>query len=160
MLVHFAPVLLVGILGTLFIFGTLVLSFILRPNVPYQEKSMIYDCGEPPVGDAWVNFNIRFYIIALIFLIFEVEVAFMFPVALVYRDWTLGIGMESAKGLYAFVAVLIFAGTLFMGVIYSWRKGDFEWVKKIEPTRSSGPKANVIPENLRPEYFQKGVRSG
>ena len=160
MLVNYTPVLLVAIIGSLFIFGVFILSMILRPKVPYQEKGMIYDCGEPPVGGAWVNSNIRFYIIALIFLIFEVEVAFMFPVAAVYRNWTLGIGLEAPQAFYAFAAVLIFAGTLFMGVIYSWRKGDLEWVKKVGETKTVGPNANFLPENLKPTYHQKGVGRG
>jgi len=149
----FIPVLLVALIGALFVFGTLLLSFILRPDMPEQNKAEIYDCGEHAVGGAWVNTNIRFYIMALIFLIFEVEVAFMYPIAVVYKKW-----MHEVDGLNsttALVGILIFAGTLFIGVIYSWAKGDFEWVKKVGPTKASGPEANIVPINLRKGYRAK-----
>lgn len=150
MIASFAPVLLVAIIGALFIFGTFFASFVIRPKVPFQEKSLIYDCGELPVGGAWVNSNIRFYIIALIFLIFEVEVAFMYPVAVVYRKWISGEG--GLSGMAAYLEILAFAGILFVAVIYAWAKGDFEWVKNVGKTRFAGPDSNAVPVNLRKDY--------
>jgi NADH-quinone oxidoreductase subunit A len=85
-----------------------------------------YECGEPAMGRAWVNFNIRFYLVALIFIIFEVEIAFIFPVAAVFRGW-----IESGQGIFAFIEILLFIGILFLGLIYAWAKGDLEWVKKV-----------------------------
>jgi NADH-quinone oxidoreductase subunit A len=79
------------------------------------------------MGSAWVNFNIRFYIVALIFIIFEVEIAFVFPVAVVFRRW-----LESGQGVFAFIEILLFIGILFLGLVYAWAKGDLEWVKKIK----------------------------
>ncbi len=79
------------------------------------------------MGSAWVNFNVRFYIVALIFIIFEVEIAFVFPVAAVFRQW-----VESGQGIFAFVEILVFIGILFLGLIYAWAKGDLEWVKKVK----------------------------
>ena len=73
----------------------------------------------PATGSAWVNFNIRFYLVALIFIIFEVEIAFIFPVATVFRQ-----RMESGQGLFAFVEIVVFVGILFLGLIYAWAKGD------------------------------------
>jgi NADH-quinone oxidoreductase subunit A len=78
------------------------------------------------MGSAWVNFNMRFYLVALIFLIFEVEIAFIFPVAAVYRNL-----VEAGDGLFAFVKIFLFIGILFLGLVYSWAKGDLEWVKKV-----------------------------
>jgi len=86
----------------------------------------IYEDGNPKRG-AWVNFNIRFYVIALIFIIFEVEIAFIFPVATAYRSW-----IENGQGLFAFVEILLFVGILFLGLVYAWVKGDLEWVKKVK----------------------------
>jgi NADH-quinone oxidoreductase subunit A len=74
-----------------------------------------------------MNFNIRFYLVALIFIIFEVEIAFIFPVATVFRSW-----IENGQGLFAFVEILVFIGILFLGLIYAWAKGDLEWVKKVK----------------------------
>jgi NADH-quinone oxidoreductase subunit A len=91
------------------------------------RKLSTYECGEPSTGSAWVNFNIRFYLVALIFIIFEVEIAFIFPVAAVYRRW-----IEDGRGLFAFVEILLFVGILFLGLVYAWAKGDLEWVKKVK----------------------------
>ena len=82
-------------------------------------KLMSYECGEVPEGSAWVKFNIRFYIIALIFIIFDVEVIFMFPWALVYKDY----------GLLGFMEMLLFISILLVGLFYVWKKGDLDWVK-------------------------------
>ena len=77
------------------------------------------DCGEEPEGSAWLQFNIRFYVIALIFLIFDVEVIFLFPWAVVYKE----------MGLLAFIEMGIFLFILIIGLAYVWKKGDLDWVK-------------------------------
>jgi len=78
---HFANVLLFSATAILFVFGSLLAGHFLRPSAPTREKSMIYECGEKPIGQAWFNFNPRFYLIALVFVIFEDEIAFIIPVA-------------------------------------------------------------------------------
>ncbi|MDP6561292.1 MAG: NADH-quinone oxidoreductase subunit A, partial [Candidatus Binatia bacterium] len=98
----------------------------LRPANPQVRKLATYECGEPATGSAWINFNVRFYIVALIFIIFEVEIAFLFPVAAVFRQW-----IVSGQALFAFAEVFIFIGILFVGLAYAWRKGDLEWVKNV-----------------------------
>ena len=79
----------------------LALGRLLRPNNPEPGKLTTYECGEPPTGNAWINFNIRFYLVALIFVIFDVEVAFIYPVAVVFRDWVL-----KGQGLFALAEIL------------------------------------------------------
>ena len=93
---HFANVLLFSATAILFVFGSLLAGHFLRPNAPTREKSMIYECGEKPIGQAWFNFNPRFYLIALVFVIFEVEIAFMYPVASVYK-WFIEHGPGPAR---------------------------------------------------------------
>ena len=110
--------------GTLPLF--LLIGRLLRPANPQARKLSTYECGEPSTGSAWVNFNIRFYLVALIFIIFEVEIAFIFPVAVVFRNL-----IESGEGLFAFIKIFIFVGILFLGLIYSWVKGDLDWIKKV-----------------------------
>ena len=83
------------------------------------DKLISYECGEIPEGSAWVQFNIRFYVIALIFLIFDVEIVFLFPWAVVYQE----------LGLLAFIEAFIFVLILIVGFVYVWAKGDLEWVK-------------------------------
>jgi NADH-quinone oxidoreductase subunit A len=126
MLFDFANVLVFMILGGAFVGVNLLIGRLLRPNNPQTRKLSTYECGEPAPGRAWVNFNIRFYIIALIFIIFEVEIAFIFPVATIFRNW-----IEQGQGLFAFVEIALFIGILFIGLIYAWAKGDLEWVKKV-----------------------------
>src|SRR5512144_617409 len=100
---HFANVLLFTATSVLFVFGSLLAGRFLRPHAPTREKSMIYECGEKPIGHAWFNFNPRFYLVALVFVIFEVEIAFMYPVASVYKSF-----IDKGQGLLAFVEIAVF----------------------------------------------------
>ncbi len=127
MLHGFAIVGLFIIVGILFIFGALFIGRFLRPNNPEKVKSEIYECGEVPVGPSWINFNIRFYLFALIFVIFDVEAALMFPVVAVFKRW-----VATGRGMLALVEIFIFVIILFIGLIYVWKKRDLEWVKTVD----------------------------
>src|SRR3982751_3393768 len=124
---HFGNVLLFSATAVLFGGGSLVAGRFLRPHAPTREKSMIYECGEKPIGQAWFNFNPRFYLIALVFVIFEVEIAFMFPVAAVYKSF-----IEKGQGLLAFGEIAVFVAILAVGLAYVWAMGDLEWVKGLK----------------------------
>ena len=124
---HFANVLLFSATAVLFVFGSLVAGHFLRPRAPNREKAMIYECGEKPIGQAWFNFNPRFYLIALVFVIFEVEIAFMFPVAAVYKSF-----IDQGQGLLAFAEILVFVAILAVGLAYVWAMGDLNWVKGLK----------------------------
>jgi NADH-quinone oxidoreductase subunit A len=126
----FAQVLVFMLLAVGFVVAALTFSRLVAPRLPNPDKSEIYECGERPIGDAWFNFNPRFYIIALIFVVFDVEIALTFPVAVVFRAWK-----ENAAGLVAFGELMIFVGILLVGLAYVWKKGDLEWIKTIERTR-------------------------
>jgi NADH-quinone oxidoreductase subunit A len=132
MFFQFANVLVFFGLSVLLVGGMLALGSLLRPSNPEALKLTTYECGEPPTGNAWVNFNIRFYLIALIFVIFDVEVAFIYPVAAVFRDWVL-----KGQGLFALLEVLTFLGILFVGLVYVWVKGDLEWLKRVPSAQRS-----------------------
>ena len=123
---HFANILVFFGLGVLFVAGMLGLGWLLRPQNPEPVKLTTYECGEPPTGTAWMNFNIRFYLVALIFVIFDVEIAFVYPVAVVFREWVL-----KGEGFFAFVEVLLFLAILFAGLVYAWAKGDLQWLKRV-----------------------------
>src|SRR5215468_5099300 len=105
----------------------LTIGWVLRPRVPTAQKLTIYECGEIPIQQAWFNFNPRFYIIALIFLIFDVEVAFTYPVAAVFKRWV----ADGAAG-FAFVELFVFIAILVLGLAYVWRKGDLEWIRRLK----------------------------
>jgi len=102
-----------------FLAVNLVLWWIIRPSRFSEEKLTTYECGENPVGSAWGQFNIRFYVFALIFLVFDVEAVFLLPWAVVFRK----------LGLLAFVEGLVFLLILAVALAYVWRKGDLEWVR-------------------------------
>src|SRR5262245_60026221 len=119
------------------------LGSLLRPANPERHKLTTYECGEVVTGDSWINFNIRFYLVAIIFVIFDVEVAFMYPVLAVFKDW-----VGRGKGLYALVEILMFVAVLVAGLIYVWRKGDLQWVKTVTepaPRTVRDPHAAVAP---------------
>ncbi len=120
MLFGFSTALLFLVVGFIFLAFTLVLSRLLQPEGQKgPDKYIPYECGEVPQGSAWIRFNIRFYVVALIFIIFDVEIIFLMPWAVVFRT----------LGPFAFVEGLIFIGILVVGLAYVWRKGDLDWVK-------------------------------
>lgn len=119
MLTEFGKIFIFIILAIVFVTITLFLNKLIRPDRPTHEKQKVYECGETPEGSPWVKFNIRFYVVALIFLIFDVEVVLLFPWALTYKDF----------GVYGFVVGIIFLLILFLGMAYEWRKGDLEWAR-------------------------------
>lgn len=124
MLTNYSVVLVFLIVAILFILVSLLIGRLIRPHKPNPIKNSTYECGEESIGGGWLNFNIRFYIIALIFIIFDVEIAFIIPVAVIFRDW-----VSQGTGLLALIELLVFIGILFLGLAYVWRKGDLDWVR-------------------------------
>jgi NADH:ubiquinone oxidoreductase subunit 3 (subunit A) len=120
MLFGFGSVLLFLVVGFLLLAFTLLLSRLIQAKgQPGTDKYIPYECGELPEGPAWVRFNIRFYVLALIFIIFDVEIVFLLPWAVVFKK----------LGAFAFIEGLIFIAILAIGLAYVWKKGDLEWVK-------------------------------
>lgn len=145
MLFGFANVLVFLVIGAGFVFVSLLLGSLIRPRIPTKEKLATYECGELPTEPAWINFNIRFYLLAILFIIFDVEIALMFPVGVVFRQW-----VNEGNGLLALLEILVFVLILLLGLIYAWVKGDLEWVKKVVSSdKNRGteiiPKASSIP---------------
>ena len=137
MLFHHANILVFFALGFAFVAIFLGLGSLVRPSSPNQAKLSTYECGEPASGSAWINFNIRFYLIALVFLIFDVELAFMYPVAAVFKQW-----VADGRGLFALTEITIFVGILAIGLAYVWKKGDLDWMKRVpkEEIRAAEPR--------------------
>ena len=99
---------------------------LIAPKKPNKVKSEIYECGEKPFHGAWFNYNPRFYMIAVIFIIFDVEVALTFPIATVYKSW-----LEKGSGIIALTEILVFVLILAFAFLRLWKKGDFEWNKDV-----------------------------
>jgi NADH-quinone oxidoreductase subunit A len=110
-----------------FVLVSLIAGKFVRPDNMYAEKRETYECGEAPVGPAWFNFNPRFYIVALIFIIFDVEIAFIYPVSRVFKTW-----VHQGSGWYAFIEIFLFVAILMLGLVYVWVKGDLEWIRAIK----------------------------
>ena len=113
----FVPILIMLALGVGFAGGNIVLSQFLGPKKPSPEKSAPYECGMPPVGDARERQSVKFYLVAMIFLLFDIEVAFLYPWAIAFRD----------LGVAGFWQIFTFFALLLTGYIYVWRKGAFDW---------------------------------
>lgn len=110
------PAILLATLGL--VFGGLFMSRLLAPRKPGKIKNSTYECGEETIGTGWAQFQIGYYIFGLIFLVFDVEAAFLFPWAVVARE----------IGIVGLIEVVIFILILVVGLIYAWRKGALEWV--------------------------------
>ena len=126
---QFGAVLAFAVVAILFALVMLTVGALLRPRFPNDNKLSIYECGERPIGAAWYNFNPRFYLIALVFIIFEVDIALTFPVVVVYASW-----IKKGTGWVAFVELLLFTVVLLVGLAWAWGHGDLEWIKKLSPS--------------------------
>lgn len=124
MLAQYATVLVFILLGAVTVALMLGVSRLLQPRNPGAVKSSTYECGEVPFGSSWVQFNIRFYVVALIFIIFDVEVALLYPWAVIFQR----------LGMLAFVEAFIFIVILLAGLAYLWKEGDLEWVRTLQET--------------------------
>lgn len=134
-LTQFATVFVFLALALAFLVVSMVVSFLLRPKAPHEAKQMAYECGEEPEGSPWVQFNLRFYLIALFFIVFDVELIFLLPWAVAFNE------MLAELGAFAFWEMVFFIAILVLGLAYVWAKGDLDWVKGL--TRRS-------PEELSP----------
>ena len=114
---QYLPILIFAVIAAVFGLGQLVIGSLLRPSHAYRDKLLPYESGVQPFSDARIPFPMRYYVIAMLFVIFDIEAVFLYPWAMALRD--LGWG--------GFVQVLLFMGLLLFGYIYVWRKGALDW---------------------------------
>ena len=114
---HYLPILIILILAAVIGLAPLILGIFFRPKRSYALKLFPYESGNPPVGEPRYKFSVRFYIIAMLFVIFDVEAVFLYPWAVAYDK----------IGLYGFVEMVIFIFVLLIGYIYAWGKGALTW---------------------------------
>ncbi len=114
------------LVGVVSIFIAMSLVKLIAPYRPGIEKNKTYECGEEPIGTGWINFNARFYLIAILFIIFDVEIVLILPVILQYKDY-----ISKGLGLIAFFDIFLFVGILFLGLLYAWKNGYLEWVRSV-----------------------------
>ncbi|MEO6434480.1 MAG: NADH-quinone oxidoreductase subunit A [Tepidisphaeraceae bacterium] len=126
------------VFGAGFVLANMLLGWLARPQIPNPEKATVYECGEPAIGSSWVQFDLRFYIIALVYLIFDVEVALFYPWAVAYGNapalaQTIGMTTSAVRAV-AIVDMLFFFGVLLVGFAYLWRFGYLDWVRSAATT--------------------------
>jgi NADH-quinone oxidoreductase subunit A len=127
-LTEFGKILIYLIMGVFFVLFTFFLGWLVAPKKPNPEKLRSYECGEEPTGSSWIQFNSRFYVIALIFLLFDVEMVFIFPWATIFGQESL-IAADPRWGWLSLAEMFIFIGILLIGLLYVWKKGDLNWIK-------------------------------
>ena len=114
---NYLTIIIFLILSLFLSFGFLVLNFAFSPKNPDPEKLSAYECGFEPFSDSRMEFDIRFYLVAILFIIFDLEIAFLFP-------WAISLGKI---GIFGFVSMMIFLAILTIGFIYEWKKGALDW---------------------------------
>lgn len=118
------------LVGLVFVFANLALASVIRPKRTTDEGLETYECGEETIGGAWVQFDIRYYTVALVYVVFAVEIAFLFPWALIVKEALADTGAAAGKGVgvFALVEGFLFVAILLLGLVYVWAKGDLDWV--------------------------------
>jgi NADH-quinone oxidoreductase subunit A len=114
---NYFPILVFILVGLLVGLGPILLGKIVSPNRPDSQKNSPYECGFEAFEDARMKFDVRYYLVAILFILFDLEIAFLFPWAVVLKE----------IGLFGFIAMLVFLGILVVGFIYEWMKGALEW---------------------------------
>jgi NADH-quinone oxidoreductase subunit A len=149
----FANILVFLVVGLGFIAVNLALAWLLRPKgVKSPAKLAIYECGEPTIGAAWIRFDIRFYTVALMFVVFDIEIALLFPWGVVFRDF-----VREGLGWIAFLEAGTFIVVLMAGLAYVWAKGDVDWTG---PASAIPTTTTVEPESLEPAARAPAVAGG
>ena len=125
--------------GFALVFVGLGVGRIVRPTQPHPEKASVYECGEPAIGDSWVQFDLRFYTVALVFIVFDVEIALLWPWAVVFKD----------MGAPAFWAFLVFFMLIAIPFLYEWKSGYLTWVRASTGQRKTSLLDDAVTETER-----------
>ena len=120
MLVDYLPIVILMLVAGGFAAVTLAATHLFGPHRPNPVKLSPYESGVPPVGDARLRFSVKFYLVAMLFIIFDIEVVFLYPWAVVFKELL-------AQGTFIFTEMVVFIGVLVMGLLYVWRKGGLDW---------------------------------
>ncbi|PSQ40178.1 NADH-quinone oxidoreductase subunit A [Halobacteriales archaeon SW_5_70_135] len=141
---------MLGVVAVLIPLGMMTVSWLLRPSVPEQSKRSTYESGEVPTGDTRVRFKVQYYMVALLFLIFDIETVLVFPWTVIYRrSLSAGVGLERAL-----VPMLVFIGVLLVALAWAWRSGAVEWA------RSSASPGRDDRARRRDRQRRRGPRRG
>lgn len=137
--------------GFVFVFLIMTLVRIVAPRRPNREKNKTYECGEDPVGSGWLNFNARFYLIAILFIVFDIELVLVFPVVARFRDHLL-----RGDGGVVFLELFLFAAVLFLGLVYAWRNGYLEWLRGVRKQLRIEGRITTLKDWMAEEARERG----
>jgi NADH-quinone oxidoreductase subunit A len=141
----YAKVLIFAFAGAGLVFLGMFMGGLLRPKRDRDAPGLEpYECGEEPIGSAWFRFDIRYYTVALVYIVFAVEIAFLFPWA---RVLTIAFDDPTIGGV-AFLEGLVFIAILALGLAYVWRKGDLNWVKELSEAQNKDVRRMEVPDEL------------
>lgn len=163
-LTEFGKVFIMLSVGILLVTFTLFLSRLIAPKKPNPLKLSSYECGEEPLGNSWVQFNPRFYVIALVFLLFDVEMIFIFPWSTIFGQQTL-LRANPQWGWLTLLEMFVFVAILLLGLVYVWKKGDLEWIKpeqRLPTVKTSIPKSiydRINKETYKIRAFDEGIEA-
>jgi len=159
-LTEYGKILSMAVVGVLLVCATILLAKFLAPKNPNPEKSSTYECGEEAVGTAWVQINPRFYVIALVFLLFDVELVFVFPWATVFGKAAF-VASDARWGWFALAEMGIFIGILAVGLVYVWKRGDISWIRPahVRPSVRVGIPAGAYDAVNRKQYPVRDYRA-
>lgn len=153
---EFGEVLLFIVGGIIFVLGGLFTSRLIRPNRPSAEKLATYESGEEAISTAWTQFNIRFYIIALIFLLFEVEIIILFPWATIFANEDIIRETNGRWGWFAVIEAVIFILVLALGLAYAWVNDYLDWIKPDpQPTNYKSPVPKAYYEKINQRFANR-----
>lgn len=152
---EFGKILIFLIGGIIFVAAGMFTAGLIAPKRPNPEKLASYECGEDTVGTSWVQFNMRFYVVALIFIIFDVEILFVVPWSVIFSNKDLVANVPNWTPIVV-GEMFLFIGVLFLGLIYAWVKGDLSWVKP----QLLDPEVDVkIPRSVYDKINQKTYKA-
>jgi NADH-quinone oxidoreductase subunit A len=152
LLSEFGKVLVFLVGSVFFLLTALLVSWLIRPKKPNPEKLAPYECGEEPIGSAWHAYPARYYIVALIFVIFDVEIVFLFPWATIFGNKALHQATQAQWTWFAFAEMFIFIAILALGLAYVWAKGHLDWIKP-KPQIPKIPE--IVPKSLYEQVNRK-----
>jgi NADH-quinone oxidoreductase subunit A len=133
---QFGTVIVFTFLGAAFVFGSLIFGYFIRLRRAGGQKHEVYECGEPTIGDSWIRYNSRFYNVALVYLLFDVEVVLLIPAVMVLKDLK-----HERLAVAPLLALLAFLGLLILGLAYEWFYGNLDWINTDSPKKVDADRA-------------------
>lgn len=153
-LMDYAPIIVMFIVAAGFGASQLLVTQLIGPRKRTATKLMPYECGKDPVGSARDRFSVKFYNVAVVFLLFDIEVLFMVPFAVAFKEL---FKIDASYGTIAFIEILVFISTLVVGLIYAWKKGTFDWNVQARAEAKEEAKAMKIEKKRKIEEYRRAA---